>query len=131
MKPICLPIEQRFRKRKPDYVYLAGWGSTEKGPSSDILQSAEPNIVRIKDCERELRQANNRITLDDSHVCTSGDGMVNHCKGDSGGPLLYYNRKSILYAVIASGSKACGVGTKPGLYTKVSYFIDWILDNLK
>ena len=48
------------------------------------------------------------------------------CKGDSGGPLTVTdsdNTKTLIGVV--SGGVGCGQGV-PGLYSKLSYHIDWV-----
>ena len=55
------------------------------------------------------------------------------CNGDSGGPLIARrDRKSsmFLWGVVSSGTRVCGSG-KPGIYTRVSQFGDWIRANLR
>lgn len=36
----------------------------------------------------------------------------------------------IQQGIVSYGSKRCGTGGYPGVYTRVSYFMDWILDNI-
>ena len=55
------------------------------------------------------------------------------CAGDSGGPLIA--RESIsdpmyLVGIVSFGTKKCGKGL-PGVYTNVTTYIPWILENLK
>ena len=53
-------------------------------------------------------------------------------QGDSGGPMVYENRndfKAYLIGIISFGPVPCGNG-KPGIYTKISSWMDWIQDNL-
>ena len=48
------------------------------------------------------------------------------CQGDSGGPLVCNNA---LVGVTSFG-KGCGFPGIPGVYTRVSTFYNWILDNI-
>jgi len=61
----------------------------------------------------------------------AGDGSIeagkDSCQGDSGGPLTREEdggRRSLVGVV--SGGKGCGAG-KPAVYTRVSYYADWIV----
>lgn len=61
----------------------------------------------------------------------AADGSIeagkDSCQGDSGGPLTREEdggRRSLVGVV--SGGKGCGAG-KPAVYTRVSYYADWIL----
>ena len=60
-------------------------------------------------------------------------------EGDSGGPLLKVDAPrgevgegaaslDLLMGVISFGSTSCGDGERPGVYTDVGYFREWILE---
>lgn len=49
-------------------------------------------------------------------------------QGDSGGPLVMKDNaggRTVLTGAVSMGWK-CGVKDYPGIYTEVSYFLDWI-----
>ncbi len=58
------------------------------------------------------------------------------CSGDSGGPLVVKtsedDRTLFMYleGIVSFGSETCNGGI-PGLYTRVSTFIPWIIENLR
>ena len=54
------------------------------------------------------------------------------CKGDSGGPLVTRTISGTYYqaGIVSYGSKNCASGV-PAIYTRVSGFVDWIIDNLE
>merc|ERR1711872_1149304 len=78
-------------------------------------------------------------------VCAGGEQGKDSCKGDSGGPLVInkFNKRGgpkrllpdsfdsawYLYGVVSFGATRCGNGS-PGLYTRVSRYIDWIKENM-
>ncbi|XP_056152184.1 complement factor D [Lampris incognitus] len=49
------------------------------------------------------------------------------CDGDSGGPLLY---NGVVVGITSNGGKKCGQVKKPGLYTVISHYTQWIDDIL-
>lgn len=52
-------------------------------------------------------------------------------QGDSGGPLVVNLRGGwSLIALVSSGS-GCGLPEKPGIYTKVNYYSNWIMETIK
>ncbi len=61
-------------------------------------------------------------------------GGQDTCQGDSGGGLYVIESNNEMPRWIVVGITSYGVGCArkylPGIYTKVSYFLDWIYDNL-
>jgi secreted trypsin-like serine protease len=65
----------------------------------------------------------------------SGDllGERDACQGDSGGGLyiernLLNNRRYTIDGVVSYGDQ-CASRMKPGIYTRVSTYVDWIREN--
>jgi hypothetical protein len=58
------------------------------------------------------------------------NNIIDSCQGDSGGPLFQIiENKSIIYGITSWGI-GCASEQEPGVYTNVSYFKDWILENI-
>ena len=55
-------------------------------------------------------------------------GGKDSCQGDSGGPLVDKETKEQIGVV--SFGQGCAEPGYPGVYTQVSYFIDWINETI-
>lgn len=53
-------------------------------------------------------------------------GGKDACQGDSGGPLVIDNRQ----AGIVSMGYECGLAEYPGVYTEVSFYNKWIMEQI-
>lgn len=57
------------------------------------------------------------------------------CRGDSGGPLMKLDTSGEHYwysaGIVSYGVRICGTKGAPGVYTRTSEYIDWILENMR
>ena len=60
----------------------------------------------------------------DSMIC-AGEAGKDSCQGDSGGPMTC---DGFLCGIVSWGY-GCADANYPGVYTEVSYFVDWINSN--
>lgn len=115
---------------------IAGWGNNESMDfqmSPDLLK-ANVTTFKREECDTKLRMDKTprlRIQqLNDDQLCAlgrnaTGDVTADTCVGDSGGPLeLAIGRRRYIVGLTSTG-KICGTRF-PGIYTRVSHFIDWI-----
>ncbi|EEB18115.1 tripsin, putative [Pediculus humanus corporis] len=137
IRPICLPKNKTFSERimmKTDTAVVTGWGTTETGIKSQVLLKATLPIVSSNDC---LKVYKKKIPITESQICAGGEDGKDSCSGDSGGPLqivgLNDEGQPVYYqeGIVSFGPKNCGTEGQPGVYTKVSYYTQWIMDNSK
>ncbi|XP_034495064.1 kallikrein-11 isoform X2 [Ailuropoda melanoleuca] len=86
---------------------ISGWGTTSS-PQLHLphtLRCANITIIKHEECE------------------TAYPGNVTDTMGDSGGPLVC---DGSLQGIISWGQDPCAVTKKPGVYTKVCKYVDWI-----
>ena len=88
-------------------------------------------IISAAECQANLTGTGTRLELPqgltDGLLCAGGgDSGRDACQGDSGGPLTVDTEDGQrLVGVVAAGD-GCGAPGRPGLYTRVSHYIDWI-----
>lgn len=122
VKTACLPDAQL-----PDGTEctISGWGATDKAAygSHHLLEANVLLINQDKCSERDIYGS----ALDDTMFCAGHlRGGVDSCQGDSGGPLTCkLNNTSVIYGLVSWGDQ-CGKKNKPGVYTRVTHFLDWI-----
>ena len=90
------------------------------------------------DCIEQSLWSKNEII--DSRLCAGyiDEGGVDACQGDSGGPLVcecktdapIYNDRFCLTGVVSVG-RGCALPGYPGVYTRVTSFMDWIKSNME
>ncbi|KAM9458118.1 serine protease 56-like [Salvelinus alpinus] len=123
--PVCLPSGLEPPTGSPCLV--AGWGSLyEDGPSVDVVMEAKVPLLPQSVCKTTL----GKELVTNTMLCAGYlSGGVDSCQGDSGGPLIYQDHVSGRFQLqgITSWGDGCGEKGKPGVYTRVSAFSDWIL----
>ena len=70
--------------------------------------------------------------IGDDNICVASEtGSKSPCMGDSGGPLVCQNGNSaVITGVVSWGNKCSSSPEKPGIFAKVTYFLDWIKANM-
>ncbi|XP_057659341.1 transmembrane protease serine 9-like [Diorhabda carinulata] len=129
IKPICLP-----KKKDNDYVgsiaIASGWGTLrEDGKPTCILQKVEVPVISNEDCRKTNYSAN---MISDNMMCAGYPkvGQKDSCQGDSGGPLITKKADSRYELIgIVSWGNGCARPGYPGVYTRLTRYLDWILEN--
>ncbi|XP_013097363.2 trypsin 3A1 [Stomoxys calcitrans] len=126
--PVTLPDPYYEIDQVPEGVpgVLAGWGlNSTFGSIQTHLQSVELKIYSDAECQR---RHNNETTS--HHLCGGVDeGGKGQCNGDSGGPLVHNG--SLQLGIVSWSVKPCTVAPYPGVYTKVSHYVDWIYEKMR
>ncbi|KAL0869170.1 hypothetical protein ABMA27_007457 [Loxostege sticticalis] len=134
VKPICLPTLNEFKLNSLDgyNMEVAGWGKTESRSESDVKLKVSVPVVSNPKCESVFSRVNRRIT--NKQMCAGGKEGQDSCRGDSGGALMgkvsNYNNW-FAFGVVSYGPSPCGTPGWPGVYTRVTEYVDWILSKLR
>ena len=132
VQPACLPNADT--EYEPNTACeVSGWGRTaDGGPLSETLRGVTVPLVSDGFCSAlEVH----RVRFIPGRMFCAGEvrGGPDSCQGDSGGPLVCRDSTKDQYVVfgIVSTGDPRGCGQLPGLYTKVSGFVDWLLPRLQ
>lgn len=76
------------------------------------------------------------MPITDKQICAGGVKGENFCRGDSGGPLMHLDRTPdqenwINIGVVSVTFKFCATARVPGVYTRTTEYMPWILEHLK
>lgn len=127
IQPICLPLNN-IDLPIGTYLYVSGWGKTPYSSSNPIKLKAKVPIVNSSECNRIYESQ--KINLNDGQICIGGEKGIDSCRGDSGGPVMFQDDNFfIIYGMVSFGPTACGSKGYPSIYTKVGYYLNWILSN--
>ncbi|XP_043270932.1 serine protease 33-like [Venturia canescens] len=132
IQPACL--HQQYHHGPPS-AWVCGWGATEYGEEkSDTLQEAFLDVVDNIACA--IKHNSSTIAVPDgvvpSMICAGSprdNWRKDTCYGDSGGPLqIHHPTHPCLYEIIGvtSFGTGCAFADSPGVYTRVSHYLDWI-----
>lgn len=102
-----------------------------------MLQYVKLPVVDRAPCADSYARfsANSRepIIITDNQLCVQGTSNHDACQGDSGGPLMREDKSGryILIGLVSFGPRTCGISSFPGVYTRVTSYIDWITRNIR
>lgn len=134
IQPICLPAHNE------DFTgldgYATGWGLTnfDKRQLPDTLQVVRLPLMHNKRCQSMYKKAGHDKLITEFDLCAGyAKGGMDACEGDSGGPLVVRrpsDHRWTLAGIVSNGVK-CGEPLLPGVYTRVSKFVPWILEQMR
>lgn len=114
----------------PDYApgtlaLVSGWGTLSPGGSSPtILQSV--NVPIVSNAVAAAAYGSGNVTADQIAAGDTNNGGEDACQGDSGGPLIVNTASGPLLVGIVSWGQSCALAAYPGMYARVSSFVDWV-----
>ncbi|ENM5825793.1 trypsin-like serine protease [Vibrio metoecus] len=125
---IAIPVD--FDElRENDLLTVIGFGARKEvnGNRSDYptkLHQVDVPFVPIAECRKK---GGSYETQGDGVFCAGVEGK-DSCAGDSGGPIFFRTNHGLTQMGVVSWGAGCGQPDKPGVYTKLSAFNNWIND---
>jgi hypothetical protein len=108
-------------------VSATGWGVTGSNDSANTMNAvllrvdlqAMPNAA----CQQRPGYGPQKIK---EGVFCAAHPKKSTCRGDSGGPVILTNGTPLLVGIVSWGKKACAGDGRPGVYTRVDRYTQWI-----
>merc|ERR1712046_347269 len=148
VRPICMPHPEKtkqfdvkplypFTKRHQlainynpsEFLYISGY-------SKKTLSKASFGALRNDDCQKRIQSVFSSVNISADQICAmslpASDEIADTCQGDGGTPMVKFvqdaekkidDRGQLIG--ITSWGIGCGDGN-PGVYTRVSQYMDWI-----
>ncbi|XP_037774309.1 serine-rich adhesin for platelets-like isoform X2 [Penaeus monodon] len=124
VQPICLGEEEDYNFGGK--VVATGWGdlSYDTKETPEILQEVVLDLITTEECK-----TTEALPSDTSVICALTPNK-DTCSGDSGGPLITQlcDGRWAQLGIVSYGFE-CARPSRPGVYTKVSAYFDWIETN--
>lgn len=136
--PICLPPDTYIYTSSLN-VTITGWGKigfdgiegspqprTKLGGVVHLQEANVPILTRAECSAEHVYGSTGRLSS--GMFCAGhldGNGP-DACQGDSGGPAVVDMNGAKTLVGITSWGYGCGRENKPGVYTKISHYVDWI-----
>ncbi|KAK7794495.1 hypothetical protein R5R35_004714 [Gryllus longicercus] len=135
IRPLCLQVDKDFGR--PSAI-ASGWGYTDWTirETSDHLNKVIMPIQEKELCQKAYKTLSTTLRLSsgidaESMICAGALRQRNGtCNGDSGGPLqIRLDEPYCMYSLVgvtSFGTKICGSGNAPTIFTRVSHYVPWI-----
>lgn len=138
---ILIPRQSRNGLPVGTRLSLTGWGLTgatansqkdrdrsgKLQQSSRFLRMGALTLFDNARCNNDPAFQDRGVRVRPGQLCVGSDEGVDACRGDSGGPLVRKTdgRSPVLVGLVSWGI-GCGIEDRPGIYTDVGAFHDWI-----
>ncbi|XP_015277051.1 PREDICTED: serine protease 27-like [Gekko japonicus] len=131
--PACLP-DASVQFQNGTLCWVTGWGSPQYGASlgaPKTLQQLQLPLIDTLACDALYHigtgiSSSKREVQDDMICAGYAKGEKDACLGDSGGPLVCHVDGSWFLAGIVSWGDMCAIPNRPGVYTRVGFYQDWL-----
>ncbi|XP_073502346.1 transmembrane protease serine 9-like [Phyllobates terribilis] len=135
--PVCVPPTS-MNFSDGTNCWVTGWGNTGSDvslPSPETLQQVMVPLINNSACDAMYHinsgiDASQQIVPSDQICAGFEAGQKDSCQGDSGGPLVCKIDGVWYQAGIVSWGDGCALSERPGVYTYVPDYYNWINSRL-
>lgn len=145
--PICLPRPEPEGPAPHMLGLVAGWGISNPNVTvdeiiisgtrtlSDVLQYVKLPVVSHAECKASYESRSGNYSVTENMFCAGYyEGGKDTCLGDSGGAFVIFDEMSqhwVAQGLVSwGGPEECGSKQVYGVYTKVSNYVDWLLEEM-
>uniref|UniRef100_A0ACB8EV57 Uncharacterized protein n=2 Tax=Sphaerodactylus townsendi TaxID=933632 RepID=A0ACB8EV57_9SAUR len=135
--PICVP-DASVDFPPGHQCWVTGWGDPKgraNHRTSDTLQKLEVPIISTEKCNALYHMDSGEPVrardVKSGMLCAGyAEGGRDACQGDSGGPLACQMDETWLLAGVVSWGEGCAQRNRPGVYTRLTYYQQWIQSHI-
>ncbi len=112
-------------------VSATGWGvtGTENADAINaVMLRVDLQLMDIPVCQQRPGYGPQKIH---TNVFCASHPTRSTCRGDSGGPVVLTNGAPTLVGIVSWGKRKCAGDGRPGVYTRVDRYADWIDNAMK
>ncbi|GJQ80558.1 hypothetical protein Trydic_g19962 [Trypoxylus dichotomus] len=131
---VCLPISPMEKSNKIDKYTSIGWGITERGLDNHVLQKILSERIDNSACSETYGRIGRSP---EKEFCLRHIEDADACIEDPGGPVMGYITtngilRTIQYGIVSVRPSTCrNTAAYPTMYTDVTQYVGWVLDNLR
>ncbi len=124
--PLPEQVDPNIWPQQGSSATISGWGATQFGGAvSDQLRAANISVLSGPGVTTCGDYGTNYSAIDD--LCAGvPSGGIDACQGDSGSPLTVQVDGIATLAGVTSVGNECALPNFPGIYTRVTTYINWI-----
>ncbi|XP_059208094.1 transmembrane protease serine 2-like [Centropristis striata] len=128
VRPVCLPnmgVDLSAGQR----AWITGWGALSTAGYPDRLKQAQVTVYSRETCNYPY-VLDGKVT--ETMICAGKvEGGADACKGDGGGPLVIQQGGVWWLAGDTSWGIGCGLEDTTGVYSNVTYFVNWVYEQMQ
>ncbi|XP_006903295.1 PREDICTED: testisin-like [Elephantulus edwardii] len=129
IQPICV-VNSTLKFQHRTDCWVTGWGKTKEHKELGYpyyLQEVQIAIIDSRRCDLMFSLPSFRALIKGGMLCAGAqEGGKDACSGDSGGPLVCEDSNVWYQIGIVSWGVGCGQPNRPGVYTNVSMYFQWM-----